>query len=206
MHDARLERLILFSDAVFAIAITLLVIEIHVPHLHPGAPWQEGVNALLALIPQFIGYVVSFLVIGSFWAFHHRMFGMLARHDQSFIWPNIHLLMLIAFLPFSTAFMSENVWDVVPHAFYSLSLIAAGLLQMRLGRRVLDRRFALPETPPEDLVRLRRRLVGLPAAAAIAFLVSLVAPFYSNFALILIPVFIGIQTRRPVTEADLAKL
>lgn len=206
MHESRLERLVLFSDAVFAIAITLLVIEIHVPHLPHGAPWQAAANALLELSPQFIGFFISFLVIGSFWAMHHRFFGMAARYDASFVWPNLHLLLAIAFLPFTTAFVSANYGQMVPTGFYCLSLVVAGLLQVRLGRRVLRRAFIAHDVSAEEAVRLRRRLYAVPEAAALGVIVSLFAPFYANFMMALIPLLIWQLNKLPISERDIAKI
>lgn len=161
---------------------------------------------MLHLIPQFTGYVVSFLVIGSFWALHHRIFGLVERHDGSFIWPNLHLLLMIAFIPFATAFMSDNMGQLVPHLFYTAMLFLAGLFQIRLGRKVLQRRFVAEHVDAAELVRLRRRLFALPTAAALAFAVAWLAPTLSNLAMVLLPVLVWLLMRRPVSERDIARL
>ncbi|MDO6414665.1 TMEM175 family protein [Sphingomonas sp. BIUV-7] len=206
MHDSRLERLVFFSDAVIAIAITLLVIEIHVPHLTTDAGWRPAAEALRHLVPQFTGYVVSFLAIGSFWALHHRIFGLVERYDNSFVWPNLHLLLLIAFIPFATAFMSNNMGQIATHLFYTATLFVAGLCQVRLGHRVLQRRFVGAQVDPAELVRLRRRLFALPITAVIASVVAWLAPSFSNLAMGLLPLLVWLLMRRPVSESDIARL
>lgn len=121
--DHPLERLMFFSDAVFAIAITLLVIEIKVPHLHTGNP-SEAWQSLLALLPSFFGYVLSFLVIGRFWIAHHTALQVMEHHSAKIVWPNIILLMTVAFMPFATANMAENLFNPAPTTFYNLALLA----------------------------------------------------------------------------------
>src|SRR5690348_4972851 len=84
----QLERMILFSDAVFAIAITLMAIEIKVPETTPGSLIQsdELAHKLLELLPHFIGFIVSFIVVSIFWHTHHRTFGYVIGYDGGLIW------------------------------------------------------------------------------------------------------------------------
>lgn len=123
---AQFERVVFFSDAVFAIAITLLVIEIHVPHIASRTDAALGF-ALLDLLPKYIGFVVSFFVIGRFWVGHHRICGHMAKADDGLISRNLLFLMLIAFGPFPTALLSEYPNSRVAVGVYASWLILAGL-------------------------------------------------------------------------------
>ena len=112
-NASQLERLTFFSDAVFAIAITLLIIEVHVPHvgaIDDASYWQ----ALGELRGSLLGFMLSFLVIGLLWMAHHRVFGLLHDYSPKIMWPNLLLLMTVAFMPFATALMSSNPRARVP--------------------------------------------------------------------------------------------
>lgn len=197
-NASQLERLTFFSDAVFAIAITLLIIEVHVPHLDTRddqAYWQ----ALHALQPSFMGFVLSFLVIGALWVAHHRVFGMLVDYSPSIVWPNM-LLMVVAFMPFATALMSSNALARVPELFYASTLLAAGLLQRLLFARALQRPFIRPGISPEDIAATRWRSLGLPTAAALSLVAAWFVPGWNNFLLLGIPLLVrayaGLGRRR----------
>ena len=95
--EFQLERLILFSDAVFAIAITLLVIEIRIPdkhemQLHDGVSDKALLHALGLLVPKFLGFLVSFMLIGLYWTIHHRMFGFVTGYDRKLLFLNLVFL------------------------------------------------------------------------------------------------------------------
>jgi uncharacterized membrane protein len=122
-----LERLIFFSDAVFAIAVTLLALEIRLPTLDETVSNGELLKNLLAIWPKYLGYVVSFLVIGSLWMGHHRKFLLIKYHDRRLLFLNLILLMSIAFIPFSTSVISEYGNLVTATIFYALSIALAGL-------------------------------------------------------------------------------
>src|SRR3569833_1931433 len=144
--DHALERLVFFTDAVFAIAITLLVSELHPPHVAPGGGHVAYLQALINMTPNFFGFFVSFWVIAAFWAGHHRAFALSGHYAPSLIMPNLALLCAIVFIPFTTAFMASYMGATVPTALYNLSLIATGLLNIRLsGSR--PRRRCLPSMP-----------------------------------------------------------
>ena len=124
------ERIVFFSDAVFAIAITLLVLEVKAPHAPPGAPESELAVQLLHLLPKLIGFVVSFLVVGSMWIEHHRIFRYVAGYDGGLLWRNLAFLLAVAFMPFPTALFSENHTSRLALATYATSLGLVGLAKL----------------------------------------------------------------------------
>lgn len=202
--DHPLERLVFFSDAVFAIAITLLVIEIHVPHLEKGAADSTFWIALAELIPSFIGFFVSFGVIGAFWVGHHRAFSLVGRFDRRLVFPNLLLLGAIALMPFLTAFMSAYHGRVVPAALYWSWLLLTALLSLRLNS-LATRPPLLADWADEAEaaeVRLRSRSVALGAAASLG--IALFAPVFAPAGMATIPLWMLLLKRvgrpKPATE------
>jgi uncharacterized membrane protein len=141
-NTARLEA---FSDGVFAIAITLLVLEIGVPHVGAG---QSLAEALRHLWPSYFGYAVSFITIGVMWANHHAMFKDIDRQNHLLVVLNLFLLMTISFLPFSTAVLAAYMRDgdqrLVATLTYGVTLTVIAVafqflwLYASTGRRLID--------------------------------------------------------------------
>lgn len=183
-----LERLVFFSDAVFAIAITLLVIEIHVPEVeHRGD--RDFLIALAGLIPNFIGFFVSFFVIGAFWAGHHRAFDCARHWDARLLAPNLMLLAAIAAMPFFTAFASEYPGQRVPVAFYCGWMLVTALLSMRLQRIATAPPVVGTHVGAGRIAMVRRRGLTVALGAATAFAVSLALPAFGQAALFAIPLW-----------------
>lgn len=186
-HDRtefQLERLILFTDAVFAIAITLLVIEIRVPELH-HATEADAVQGLLRLIPKFIGFFISFFVIAVYWVAHHRIFRFVRRLDNRLIWTNLFFLLGIVLMPFTTAYQSEYSLLRTPWIVYSVNIMVVGLMQVRLQAYLRNRAHGLTLAhehahPDLDLYR--------PLSSPLVFGVSILLSFFvSPWALRLVP-------------------
>jgi uncharacterized membrane protein len=186
--DHPLERLVFFSDAVFAIAITLLVIEIEVPRIEGGgsdAYWA----ALVHLLPSFFGYVLSFLVIGRFWIGHHNAFSHIDHYDGSLVWPNLLLLMCIAFMPFSTAFMAQNLGHFVPTLIYNLTLLATAVANRHIVHRVTSAPLARVDADPAMMRVLKARSDAVILATIVTVAATYVWPGISQIALITIPLW-----------------
>jgi len=126
-----LERIIFFSDAVFAIAITLLALEIRLPETAANLGNAELTKDLIALWPKYLGYVISFMVIGFFWIGHHRKFRLIKHFDSTLLRLNLLLLMVIAFIPFPAAVISAN-GNRTATIFYAMVMILAGLISIAI--------------------------------------------------------------------------
>lgn len=109
MNENETARIESFSDGVIAIAITLLILEVRVPHFTGTEASMNLGAALLDLYPSYLGYFLSFLIIGTYWANHHQTFKLYRRSDHVFVLLNIFFLMCIAFLPFPTAVLAEHL-------------------------------------------------------------------------------------------------
>lgn len=129
----QVDRLILFSDAVFAIAITLLIIEIKIPEMG-GLPVddQSFWQAFVPSIPKFIGFAMSFALIGLYWSKHHQLFGFVTGYTPKLIFLNLFLLFAIVLMPYTTAVYSEFSDDkyaslLLPYLFYVTNISLCGL-------------------------------------------------------------------------------
>jgi uncharacterized membrane protein len=123
-----LDRLAFFSDAIFAIVMTLLVLEIRVPEVPPDLAAAEVPAAVLALWPKFFSYVLSFLVIGTYWIAHHQTFRYVTSYDRTLQWLNLLFLLSISFIPFPTALLGEYGQLRFVVIFYAASVGLARLL------------------------------------------------------------------------------
>ena len=184
-----LERLIFFSDAVFAIAITLLVIDIHVPHLAFGSPDGAYWTALFNLGPQFAGFFISFYVIGLFWAGHHRGMALASHWSTSLFLPNLMLLSTVAALPFFTAFASANPAVRVPIFCYCLWLMACAVANRRLQGIVTKPPVIGEHVTRAEIETAYQRGNAVIAGTGFAALVSLVIPVLGQPALATIPLW-----------------
>ena len=199
-----LERLIFFSDAVFAIAITLLIIEVHPPQLGMHASDWAHIVALINLIPSFVAFFISFFVIGAFWAGHHRAFSLARHWSPGLIMPNIFMLAAIVFMPFATAYMGTNMGQRVPTILYDVVLMATGLLNTRLVRLATSPPVVDENADPIVVARTRARGWGVTIGAAVALILAFFAPRFSQFGLLTIPIWLRLAIKRAEKKAAAA--
>jgi uncharacterized membrane protein len=127
MTKTRLEA---FSDAVIAIIITILVLELKIPH---GSDWA----ALQPLAPVFLTYVLSFVFLGIYWNNHHHMLHAAQRINGRILWANLHLLFWLSLVPFVTGWMGENHWQSLPTSLYGVVMLGAAIAYTILQNSII---------------------------------------------------------------------
>jgi uncharacterized membrane protein len=203
--EFQLERMILFSDAVFAIAITLLVIEIKVPEID-----KHIVNDLLLrqkldeMMPKFVGFIISFFIIGNYWIIHHRTFGYVIDYTPRLLWLNLVFMLGIVLMPFSTAFYSTYVLRLLktPMLVYVLNIVFLGIMNFILWLYVNNPANKISE----GITSRTRREYNLRAiifplvfiVVALAYL--LVGPRKAIWAVLFIPITVRLIKRFYLTD------
>src|SRR3954470_19174596 len=129
MRSGRLEA---FSDGVLAIIITIMVLELKVPH-------EIDVASLGPLVPVFLSYVLSFIFVGIYWSNHHHLLQAAQNVDGGTLWANLHLLFWLSLIPFATGWMGENHFAPWPVALYGAVLLFAGIAYFILTRALITR-------------------------------------------------------------------
>ena len=123
-------RLEAFSDGVIAIIITIMVLELKVPH-------GDSLDALLPLLPVFFSYVLSFVYVGIYWNNHHHMLHACTRISGAVLWANLHLLFWLSLFPFATGWMGENHFGAMPSALYGGVLLMAAVAYWVLQQTII---------------------------------------------------------------------
>jgi uncharacterized membrane protein len=127
MTKGRLEA---FSDGVFAVIITIMVLELKAPH---GADWE----AVRSVLPAFLTYVLSYVFLGIYWSNHHHLLHVSERINGAVLWANLHLLFWLSLVPFVTGWMGENHFAALPTAAYGAVLLISGIAYLILEGRLL---------------------------------------------------------------------
>jgi uncharacterized membrane protein len=170
------DRIVNLSDGVFAIAITLLVLDIRVPEIPDAMVASELPAALLSLWPKYLGYVLSFVVISTFWVVHHSIFRPIREYDRGLLYLNLVFLMFVAFVPFPTSLLGEYSDHQLPVAIYAGTLAIGRLLLTTIHWYSTrdDRLVGDPQDPREVRFYLIRGL-----AMPVIFLLSIGVSFFS---------------------------
>jgi len=135
--EFQLDRMVLFSDAVFAIVITLMAIEIRLPHFDGELTHEILVSQIMHLIPVILAYAGSFLFIGNSWYHHLQTFSLLKDYDRGLVVRNLIMLFFIGFFPFSASLVADAKGLYLPIAIYFAVVLACSLCQMRLQYYIL---------------------------------------------------------------------
>ena len=211
----QLERFIVFSDGVFAIAITLLIIEIKVPYLtnpDDNLLW----HSLSEMALRFFGFIISFGIVGHYWSVHHRIFGYVVKYSSSLIWLNLAFLLTVVMLPFSAGLLGEYSSFTnmkIPYAIYTLNMCLTGFMNYWLWVYVSNpKRHMLTREISKARIKLGvYRSLVIPLIFVISLLVFFILPVLARAILILIPVILhwgmgGLEKKAERDEATARNL
>jgi uncharacterized membrane protein len=180
-------RLVAFSDGVFAVAITLLVLNLQVPQI---TSVSELVPRLGELWPKLLSYALSFVIVGIYWVAHHNTFHYIQRSDRNLLWLNILLLMCIVFLPFPTALLGQYPEQRVSVIIYAGTLVITGLVLQSLWWYATSRyRLVNREIDPHLVQRATRRNLTGPLIYLLAIGISLFSVPASLVLFLVVPVY-----------------
>lgn len=189
------DRIVYFSDAIFAIAITLLVLEIKIPSNEDVAT-LGALGVLKKLIPSFSGFLISFLVTGLYWRAHLIHCQFIKVFDGRLLWINLWLLLFVVLLPFSTAFYSKNFGNDGAFAFYGTNLVMIGIFTYimiaRIGREGMHNETL--DAPTLKILKFRAALA--PLVWLLAILMVPLFPLTARFFFVVIFALQPIAERR----------
>ena len=177
MTTARLEA---FTDAVIAIVITILVLELRVPH-------EPELAALSDVVPVFLTYVLSFVYLGIYWNNHHHMMVLTERVNGKILWANLHLLFWLSLVPFTTAWMGETDFAASPTAVYGVDLLLAAIAYFILQTAIIA------EEGPDSRLRaaLGRDLKG--KISPLLYFAAIPLAFVSPWIALAVYVFVALM-------------
>lgn len=178
MNKNRLEA---FSDGVLAIIITIMVLEIKVPH------HNADFHALFGLIPVFLSYVLSFIYVGIYWNNHHHMLHSMTKVNGKILWANMHLLFWLSLVPFATAWMGENHFAKPTMAVYGFMLLMAGVAYWILQNLIIA---------SQGKDSLLRKAVGKDwkgKSSPILYMIGIAFSFYNEWLSGVVYVFVALM-------------
>ncbi len=181
------KRIEALADGIFAIAMTLLVLNLSFPLVQGGA--ENLLKMLSSQVTDFLSYGLSFILLAIFWIMHHQQFHYIQRTDSKHLWINILILMFVALVPFSTSIIGDYGVNMVADVFFSANILIIGFLFLinwvyatdnyRLVKHDLDRQI---------IVKTVRRISVIPIVSLLAIIMSLFIPLGSIWLFILVPI------------------
>jgi uncharacterized membrane protein len=181
------ERLAAFSDGVIAIIITIMVLELKMPH---GADW----SVLFAVMPNFLSYVLSFTYLAIYWNNHHHLLHTVTHVDGLILWANSHLLFWLSLIPAATAWLGENFLAPIPTAMYGASLLMPAIAYYLLQKAIVHRHGAQSVLATALGRNIKGKLSPILYAAGIAL--AFLSPWLSIAIYVVITVIWLVPDRR----------
>jgi uncharacterized membrane protein len=180
------ERLAALSDGVFAVAMTLLVLDLHAPAVEAIHSERDLLHALVPLAPRLLVYLLSFMTLGIFWVGQEVQLGRLARSSRDLTWTHLFFLVSVTLMPFSTALMAEFIHFRVALLLYWLNIVLIGVLMSATWRCVGGSSLLKHDEPPDTVQAVQRRIVIAQALYAMGALLCVFNAYWSIGFIVLV--------------------
>ncbi|HTS20457.1 MAG TPA: TMEM175 family protein [Casimicrobiaceae bacterium] len=183
-----LERLAALSDGVFAVAMTLLVLDLRAPAAEAVHSERELIDALSAVAPRLVPYLMSFLTLGIFWLGQQAQLDRLAKSDRDLAWMHIGFLCSICLVPFSTALLSEFLTFRVALIEYWLNILVMGMVLLLTWRHAVSSKLLRDDTSPEVVAAICRRITVAQGLYAVGAALCAISTYWSIAFIVLIQI------------------
>lgn len=195
-------RIEAFSDAVIAIIITILILELQVPEISTRTSMGAW-EAIIPLLPKIAGFLVSFVTVAIFWVNHHHFFYPIAKSDRALLWYNNHLLFWLAVIPFVTAFVGDYPHIPLVVALYGLVLLMSALAFVLMIRYVFFKSNLLPQSVSLDIrkTQYRRSWLGILMYGS-SVILAFLHPYISLAIFVMVPIYYFLPQKIGETAAS----
>lgn len=182
-------RIEAFADGVFAIVITLLILDIRVPQVQGEPIGPQLLRELINMWPKYLAYAMSFIIVGVYWVGHHAQFRFIQYADRTLLWINILFFMCVAFVPFSAALIGEYRHEQVAVIIYGVNLIVVGAcLYLHYWYATYNHRLVDADLPAHQIEASKRRILMAPMICLVAIGLSFVSTTLSIILYLLLPI------------------
>jgi uncharacterized membrane protein len=189
-------RIEAFSDGVFAVSLTLLVLDLRVPQMQDGIALHDSIKIVLALFPQFLSFAISFAVVAIFWVNHHHLFHILERSDRKLLWLNNLLLFWLSVIPFPTAFIGKYPQLPIASIVYGIVLFLTATTFTVMYAYAACAKSLMYEWVTEETRKsgIKKGIIG-PALYLFSVIIAPFSTHIAIFTFILLPIFYFLPQR-----------
>ncbi len=182
-------RLETFVDGVFAVVITLLILDIRVPQVEGEAVGAKLLQEIINMWPKYFAYAISFVIVGVYWVGHHAQFRFIRHANRTLLWINILFLMCVAFVPFSAALIGEYRHEQIAVVIYGVNLIVVGgCLYLHYWYATQNHRLVDADLSAQQIETSKRRILMAPMICLVAIGLSFVSTTLSIILYLLLPI------------------
>ena len=194
-HWENTKRIEALVDGIFAIAMTLLVLNLNIPQLVYPVPDATMQNILIGLGPKLFTYALSFILLAIFWRVNHSQFYHIKRANTSLLWITILWLLFVALVPFSTSLTGEYGYLTSAQVFFSLNLLIIGSLSALIWYYATEKNLIGDKLSFKEIKNIRRLNLVLPAVSLLAIGMAFINPSWSSLSYALIPIILRIMEK-----------